>query len=353
MNNIVELMGQLANTEERTKTSRKIAKTLGAETVFIFVKDDELGMLLPAQGFAQTITCMQSWQPFIKKCLKNKFHKGALHYPDETTTKSAVAISYRNELVFLLIGGKPDTNKLNEVTDLLPLVASMLKHELYKSQTEVQLKIAEKSLLTNNEVVSKLYATRHELRTSLALLRQETEARQTTEKELSNQQKLLHELFMQAPAVIAVLQGSNHTFKLANPLYKKLIGGREVVGRTVKQALPELAGQGIYELLDKVYKTGKPFIGNEVLVKLDKQSNGVMQDGYYNFVYQPSRDGKNKVTGILIHAIDVTEQVIARQKVQASEEQLRFMAESMLYGDGINLCIQKICKQQKQTGRNH
>lgn len=329
MSTLQELIGQLANVSLRPKTSQKIAKALGAETLLIFIKDDELNILLPAPGFIQTIHGLHSWQSFLAQCIGSKTHVGMLHFPDEKTQKTAVATGCKDELVFLLLGGRPDKQKMLEVRTVLPLLASVLKSEQHKSKTEVRLKIAEKSLLANSEVMNKLYATRQELQLSLAHLQKETEARQTSEKELVNQQQLLNELFMQAPAIIAVLKGDKHIFELANPLYKRLVGGRDVVGKSVREAMPELKGQGAYEVLDGVYKTGEPFIGNEVLVKLDRKGNGIIEDGYYNFVYQPTRNGRGKVTGILVHGVDVTEQVLARKKVQASEERLRFMAESM------------------------
>jgi PAS domain S-box-containing protein len=326
---LLEFLWQLSNTAARPKTARKIAESLGAETLLIFIRDDELNILLPAPGFIQTIKSLQSWQTFLDNCIKSRSNTGTLYFPDEFTQKSATAVAYKDELVFLLLGGQPDKQKMQEIHNLLPLLASVLKNEQIKSWTEARLKVAEKSLAANSDIVNKLNAVRQELQLAFSNMQKETEARQITEKALANQQQILNDLFTQVPAVFAVLQGPKHVFELANPLYRKLVGGRDVVGKPVREALPELKGQGIYKLLDEVYKSGTPFIGNEALVKLDRQGNGKTEDGYYNFVYQPSLNGKGKVTGILVHGVDVTEQVLARKKVQASEERLRFMAESM------------------------
>lgn len=145
--------------------------------------------------------------------------------------------------------------------------------------------------------------------------------------------KRLYNLFMQAPAHIAVLRGPDHVFELANPLYMQLVGQRPIVGKSIREALPELKGQGFYELLDTVYKTGKPFFGTELIAKLDRQGNGKFDDSYYfNFVYQPTLDVNENVSGILIHATDVTEQVLARQRIQESEEKYRSLFETMDQG---------------------
>jgi len=138
-------------------------------------------------------------------------------------------------------------------------------------------------------------------------------------------------LFMQAPAVICVLRGPQHVYELSNTLHQQLIGDRDIVGKPVRQALPELEGTGIYELLDEVYKTGEPFIANEMPVTLQK-ANGELEERILNFIYQASRNAEGEINGILVHAVDVTEQIIARRKIEESEEQLRIALEGGEFG---------------------
>ena len=83
---------------------------------------------------------------------------------------------------------------------------------------------------------------------------------------------------MQAPTSICVLKGADHRYVQTNPLYDKLIGGRSVIGRTVKEALPELQQQGLVDKLNQVFKTGEPFCGKEHLVRLDREGNGQLTD---------------------------------------------------------------------------
>ena len=142
------------------------------------------------------------------------------------------------------------------------------------------------------------------------------------------QSKKLHALFEQAPAVICVLAGPDHVHRLANPPYLEVIGHRRVLGLPVRQALPELEGQEIVEVLDRVYATEEPYVGVELPIKLLR--HGVLEDTYWNFVCQPYRDLDGRVEGVMAFGFEVTAQVVARQRaealarqVQASEEALR------------------------------
>ena len=122
----------------------------------------------------------------------------------------------------------------------------------------------------------------------------------------------LYGFLMSAPAAICVLRGPEHVFELVNPLYHELAGGRDLLGQSFKQAIPELEGQGFYELLDQVAATGEAFVGKEVAASLVRAADGEVQRGYFNFTYQPMRGNGGAFEGILVHAVEVTEQVVAR-----------------------------------------
>lgn len=133
----------------------------------------------------------------------------------------------------------------------------------------------------------------------------------------------LQRLFVQAPGFIAVLRGPEHVFDIVNDAYQQLVGQRDLIGRSVREALPEVAEQGFVELLDKVYATGDPFIGRRLPVKLLRNRIGDAEDRYVDFVYQPVRNTNGTVTGIFVSGYDVTEQVRAEEALRSSEEQLR------------------------------
>lgn len=159
-------------------------------------------------------------------------------------------------------------------------------------------------------------------------------ARDVTEKkrlqkafEIERQQ--FYDLFSEAPSCMGILSGPDHRFEMANPLYLELIGKKDIIGKSVKEVLPEIAVQGFIEILDRVNQTGKTFSANEMIIKLDVNNTGKPVDKYLNFIYQPyiGRDGKPD--GILFFAVDVTEQVMSRKKIEESEKEVRAIAESM------------------------
>ena len=139
----------------------------------------------------------------------------------------------------------------------------------------------------------------------------------------------LHQAFEQAPAAISVTEGPNHVTTTQNAISRQLIGGRDLIGIPVRQALPELEGQGFFEIIDEVYATGEPFVGRELPVRWDPLGNGQMTEGFFNVVYQPLRDADGRISGILSHSVEVTEQVRARQEVERKAEELARLADAL------------------------
>lgn len=140
----------------------------------------------------------------------------------------------------------------------------------------------------------------------------------------------LASLMEDAPVFLAILAGPEHTFVSANRQYRQLIGGRDPVGKPVRAALPEVAGQGFYELLDGVYATGTPFVGTEMPIMLARGEAAALEEAYVSFVYQPTRDAAGAIDGILATGYEVTEGVRARRAAQeaaaAVERERAFLA---------------------------
>lgn len=124
----------------------------------------------------------------------------------------------------------------------------------------------------------------------------------------------LRELFQQAPAAMAILRGPNHLFEMANPAYLALVGHREILGKPVAAALPEIVTQGFVDLLDHVYRTGTAHVGRSTPVLLQQEGTSVQR--VLDFVYQPLRQESGEVSGIFVQATDVTDRVLAEQALE-------------------------------------
>ncbi len=126
----------------------------------------------------------------------------------------------------------------------------------------------------------------------------------------------LYSLLMKVPAAICIVRGPEHVFEFANPLYQQLFNSRDLIGKPARQALLEIEGQGYFEILDRVYQTGEPFVGTESPAKLDRETT-------FNFIYQPTFLEDGSVEGIMALAFDVTELVQARRQAEALAESLQ------------------------------
>ncbi|WP_437953673.1 GAF domain-containing protein [Sorangium sp. So ce296] len=142
-------------------------------------------------------------------------------------------------------------------------------------------------------------------------------------------------LFNQAPAGICIMRGPEHVFELVNPTYRDILGGREVLGRPIRGALPELDGQGIFELLDAVYRSGQPYVGTSVPLRLRRGAAGPEEERFFNFVYQAMRAPDGSTEGVMAFAFEVTDQVLARRHVEqlaielaTSEARLRTLVQA-------------------------
>lgn len=117
----------------------------------------------------------------------------------------------------------------------------------------------------------------------------------------------LRTLLEQAPSFMAVLTGPEHRFELTNAAYRQLIGHRDIIGKTVREALPDIDGQGFYELLDNVFTTGETFIGRGMPIELQHEPGGPVRNGFLNFIYQPMYDDLGEIVGIFVEGNDVTD----------------------------------------------
>ena len=137
-------------------------------------------------------------------------------------------------------------------------------------------------------------------------------------KKIEKSEHRYHEMFMNSPFAFSIMKGKEMKITLANKLIKEFWGkGNNVEGKTLLEVLPELINQPFPDMIDSVYRTGVPVYANEMLAKLNR--NGKMEDRYFNIVYEPLLEANKTISGVITIAHEVTQQVLARKKIEESE----------------------------------
>jgi len=167
-------------------------------------------------------------------------------------------------------------------------------------------------ILQHTVDVTELHGLRR-LRDEMGIV-ERAQAVQARNLDLTEETNQLRTLFEQAPGFVAILSGDEHRFLLANKAYRRLVGGRDIIGKTVAKALPEVVGQGFVELLDNVRSTGAPYVASRAKVVLKGGEGGSPGEVHYlDFIYQPIiADGE--VTGVFVQGHDVTAEVKAEER---------------------------------------
>ena len=140
------------------------------------------------------------------------------------------------------------------------------------------------------------------------------EAVQSENRSLQSERRRLRQLFLQAPGFVAFMRGPQHVFELVNDAYSQLIGHRDVIGRPLREALPEVQGQGYVELLDEVFSTGEAFVGRDMRALLQRQPGAPLDEVYLDLVYQPIVGPDGAMMGVFAQGIDVTERYLGQQR---------------------------------------
>ncbi len=154
-------------------------------------------------------------------------------------------------------------------------------------------------------------------------------------RKLIESEKHLRLIIEQAPVAIVVFRGSDFVIEMANTQSLKLWGRleTEIINLTIREALPELTEQGIPELLEAVYKTEEPFRTSEQPISLLRY--GKLETTYVSFSFEPMYDSENNVLGVMAMGVDVTEQVLARLKVEESAQRVKSVIENTPFSIGL------------------
>lgn len=187
---------------------------------------------------------------------------------------------------------------------MLPMVRGGLPWETWWNYSSTPIRHAD-------HTIGGTFNQAHEI-TELVVVRRERDAELV----------LWRETFRQAPTPVVLLRGANHVYEFANDAYVRLVGGRDVTGKTVREALPEMVAQGFVALLDNVYATGERYLGSGATVKLRREPEGPLEDCVVDFMYQPMRNSRGDIDGILVMVTDVTARARAESALRLSNWQL-------------------------------
>ncbi|ANF24268.1 PAS domain-containing protein [Stutzerimonas stutzeri] len=132
----------------------------------------------------------------------------------------------------------------------------------------------------------------------------------------------LRRLFAQAPGFVCFLRGPEHVFELVNEAYQQLTGHRQLLGKPVRDGLPELEGQGFITLLDEVYRTGEPYTDKGMRALLHRRPGAEPEELYVDLVFQPIIERDGRTSGIFVLGSDVTEQHRSQQELREYREHL-------------------------------
>ncbi len=159
---------------------------------------------------------------------------------------------------------------------------------------------------------------------TIKLAEREQQARQ----EIEAQRQHYYDLFMHAPAFIAVISGPELVFEIANPLYHQLVGNdRSLEGRPLLEVIPDI-DPNLLEIVKNVAFNGERFVANELPIMLDWNSKGEPYTKYVNLIYEPLLDGNNIPNGLFCFGYDVTRQVATRQEIEVLARQVEYQAKS-------------------------
>jgi signal transduction histidine kinase len=145
-----------------------------------------------------------------------------------------------------------------------------------------------------------------------------------------NQRQFLQKLFLEAPAAICILQGPELVYEFVNPSYQQFFPERQLLGKPLRDALPELADHAAYYTMRSVFDAGETVWQQALHTPLARTQDGVLEDRYFNYIQQPRYDEQGRIDGVLIFGFEVTELVEARQQVENLNQELAVINEELM-----------------------
>lgn len=152
----------------------------------------------------------------------------------------------------------------------------------------------------------------------------ETTDRVKADERLKTERERLLQAFEQAPGFIISMRGSAHHIEFVNAAHRRAFSSHDWTGKTIRDAFPDVADQGYFELLDRVYKTGERFDAVAQPVRF-RQPDGREEERYLTFVYEAMRDADGSIVGVMCEGSDATEAYRADTEVREEQRALKLL----------------------------
>jgi signal transduction histidine kinase len=165
-----------------------------------------------------------------------------------------------------------------------------------------------------------------ELETRVQVRTREVEA---AHAEAEQQRRQWYDLFLHAPAAICILKGPELVYEFLNPRYQQFFPERQLLGKPLREALPELADHAAYYTMRHVFDAGETVWQQALHAPLARTADGVLEDRYFNYIQQPRHDEQGRIDGVLVFGFEVTELVETRQQVERLNQQLAALNEEL------------------------
>lgn len=258
-------------------------------------------------------------------------------FPENPADPSATDVSeIRSSLLRAMAKGEPDTTPFVRYAVPIETAEGRTFEERYWSTVHTPVLDADGKpiLVFQNPVdVTELYRFDERARTATLQLTppgatnaenfNRAQMHEALSRILNNEREHLGSLFNQSPGFVAVLMGPKFVFELVNDAYYQLVGHRELIGKPLWDALPEVRGQGFEGILNAVFTTGVPWSGTAAKFEVQREQNGPKVQRYVNLVYQPYKDPNGVTIGIFVQGYDVTDVIEAQTAREESDERLR------------------------------
>lgn len=294
-----------------------------AEALIEAIKAGEVDAFAFSKGDQHEVFTLQTGD-FAYRIMVENINEGALNLSADQL------IVYTNKSFYGLLQLPYEKVIGNPITTFIHPASAQTFQQLFEealngeSRGEINLLAGEKII----PVYISLTSLQPTLPTVGMIITDLTEKKQAA-KELEGKE-FLQNIFKQSPAAIAILDGPEFVYASANQLYTKLVNRteNELLGRPLAEVFPEMGSQDVIDMCVSVYQSGEPLEMEETETVWDKERNGKMVTSYFNSVLQPIKDAQGRVVSIMSHVIEVTDQVLARRKIEQSELFSRSALES-------------------------